>query len=63
MDDMALLILKQIMHMNEKENTSRDNSFIYNKTSLNSNLVFIKTLCSFWITTIERFLKGIGANT
>ena len=39
---MALLILKQIMHMNEKENTSRDNSFIYNKISLNSDLVFIK---------------------
>ena len=43
MDNMALLILKQIMHMNEKENTFRDNLFIYNKINLNSDLVFIKT--------------------
>ena len=48
MDNKALLILKQLMHMIKifctKENVSRNKSFIYNKLSLNSDLVFIKTL-------------------
>ena len=43
MDNTTLLILMQKMHINEKENTFRDNSFIYNKISLNSDLVFTKT--------------------
>ena len=48
MDNKALLILNQLMHMIKiffmKEMISRNKSFIYNKISLNSDLVFIKTL-------------------
>ena len=48
MDNKALLILNQLMHTIKifftKEIISRNKSFIYTKISLNSDLVFIKTL-------------------
>ena len=48
MDNIALLILKHIMHtitiFFTKENISRYKSFKYKKIKLNSELIYIKTL-------------------
>ena len=63
MDNMALLILEQIMHTLKKRDTFRNKLFSFNKISLKTLIWYIsKHWCSIWFTNIERFLKDIGAN-
>ena len=61
MDNTALLILKQIMHMITiffmKENISRHKLFKDKKINLNSDLVFIKTLKLILVHTYRAVSK------
>ena len=64
MDNTALLILEQLKHMlKETRYFIETRTFLINQISFkNSDLVIIKTLMLKEFTTVERFLKGIGAN-
>ena len=64
MDNTALLILEQLKHMlKETRYFIETRTFLITQISFkNSDLVIIKTLMLKEFTTVERFLKGIGAN-